>query len=252
MRRIVVSFVVVSALLLALPVVTQEEPSTVSRLYFLKPKPGTALELEEALKRHNAWHRKQNDTWAWYTWEIETGGRFGQYVVGTFEHRWEDFDARADFAKADRADAIANQGQYVQSVTSSVWVYLPDLSRPPEGGGPASGIGVYVHLKNRAVVGDYLNAVRKIQQAIEKTNWPRYYYRHRVVDSGEQPTFFRGALRNNWADFESPDKPFFAMLEEVYGEVEAEAIWRTLSKTIHCERREIWHYRPDLSYIPGQ
>ncbi len=111
MRRTGIFLVVLSLLLLALPVLAQDEPGNLSRAFFVKPKPGMEQQFEAAYKQHIAWHRQQSDTWAWHTWQYETGDRFGQYAVWTAGHHWEDFDAHAEFSAADTADYMANVAQ---------------------------------------------------------------------------------------------------------------------------------------------
>ena len=92
MRRTEIFLVVLSLLLLALPVVSQEEPGPITRVFVDKAKTGMEQQYEEAVKQHIAWHREQGDTWSWEVRRIESGENFGQYLWITRGHRWEDFD----------------------------------------------------------------------------------------------------------------------------------------------------------------
>jgi len=79
----------------------QEEAGDIARAFVVKAKPGMEQKFEEAYKKHIAWHEQQNDDWTWDTWQFQTGERFGQYMIRTEDHHWQDFDATADFQVAD-------------------------------------------------------------------------------------------------------------------------------------------------------
>lgn len=251
MRRMGTFFVVASILLLALPALAQDQPEIVGRVFFIQPKAGTQQQYEAGYKKHIAWHQQQKDTWAWYTWEFETGDRIGQYVTGTFDHNWADFDAHAQVDAADNTDYLANVGQHVDSLSGIIVAIMPKLSRPPAGeGGPTPLSEVLTFHLNVGQVEEFLNAAAKVQKASEKTNWPVHYLWYGLVNGGEHPTFYLVLPRDNWAGFKDPDKPFPAMLAEAYGQAEAQEIQRAFDKAVHCIRSETIRYRPDLSYAP--
>ena len=238
--------VCVSVFVLVAPVVAQEEAQTVGQLFFVQPKGGEVLQWEAAYKKHVDWHRSKKDTWSWPVWEIVSGERTGQYVIGTFGHPWKDLD-RGEFGAADRADAIANQGAR-GTVAVELWRSLPELSRPPEGE-PALAVAYYSHL-NQGMMDDYMRAVRKINDAISKANWGGGGYRSVVVASGEDPTVVRWSARSSWGDFGPAETPFMEMMEKAYGRQEVASIMDTITRSTHCRRSEVWASRPDLSYEP--
>ena len=251
MRRIGIFFAVLSVLLLALPALAQEPEGAVGRVYYLKAKAGMEQQFEAGVKKHIDWHRRQNDPWTFYWWQVETGEQFGQYVVGTFEHRWEDFDGRATLDAADDADFAATVAPYVDSVRAIVVVGLPQLSLPPAAEGPAPLSSVITFHLNMGGQAEFPYVIGKFHQAIQKTNWPTNYLWYALVNGGEHPTFYLVLPRNNWAGFKPPAKPFPAMLEEAYGREEAAALLKQLSKLIHCQRSEMLRFRSDLSYRPA-
>ncbi|MFQ5818125.1 MAG: hypothetical protein ACE5H2_09270 [Terriglobia bacterium] len=255
MRRIVVFISVMSVLLLgallARPAVAQEEPGQIARVYHVKPRAGMELQFEEAFKQHIDWHRQQGDTWTWNTWFISTGKRFGQYAVGTFGHRWADFDNPGVDPEADAAHYLANVAPYVQSVTSLFGMVLPNVSRPPEGKGPsplASLIHIYVKVGAEE---KFMHAIGKVSKALEKGNWPGRYLWYALVNGGKHPQFVLVLPRENWASFKEPEKPVGAALEEVYGRQGADSLRMVFRKTIRSEWSEVLEYRPDLSYAPA-
>jgi hypothetical protein len=249
MRRIGVGLASVSVLLLALPLLAQEKPGTVAGVYFVKLKAGMRQQFEQANKRHMEWHRQQKDTWAVNVWEIVSGEHVGQYGYGVFGHHWKDFDSHAKFDEADMADYSANVAPYVEPEAYVLYLYHPEMSRPMEGDAPLSEVVEY-HL-NVAGESDFLMAVRKVHEAIQKSNYPVYYHLYELYNGGEHPTYVFVFPHKNMADFEPPEQTFQAMLEKAYGRDEAESVLKLLSKSVHCVRSAIAAMRPDLSYAPA-
>ncbi len=252
MRRTGMFLVVLSLLLLALPVLAQDEPGTLARGFFLTIKPGMTQQFEEAYKQHIAWHRQQNDTWTWHTWQYETGAQLGQYVVRTPGHHWEDFDAHAEFNAADAADFFAGPGQYVGSASSVFSRLLPKVSRWPEGDAIPAFVEVLTFRLRYGSGREFNYAIKKVTEAINKSDWPVHYAWLTTLRGGEFGTYILVLPHENWADFKEPEKPFEAMLEEVYGRVEADKVLKAFTKAVRSESSQIARFRPDLSYMPGQ
>ncbi len=252
MRRTGIFLVVLSLLLLALPVLAQDEPGNLARAFFLTIKPGMTQQFEAAYKQHIAWHRQQNDTWEWHTWQYETGERLGQYLVRTPGHHWEDFDAHAEFSAADTADFSAGAGQYVESVSSTFSRVLPKVSRWPEGNARPAFVEVLTFRLRYGAGREFNYAIKKINEAINKSDWPVHYAWLTTVSGGKLGTYTLVLPHKNWADFKDPEKPFAAMLEEVYGRVEAGKVLKALTKSVLSESSQILRFRPELSYTPSQ
>jgi hypothetical protein len=104
---------------------------------------------------------------------------------------------------------------------------------------------------NQGMTGVYSGAVRKINDAITKAGWGVGYYRHVLVNSGEDPTMVRWVARPTWEDFAPPTPSFPRLLQETYGREDAASVTDALNRSVHCGRSEIWTYRPDLSYTPA-
>jgi len=234
--------------LLALPLLAQEKPGTVGSVFIVKAKAGMRQQFEQANKRHMDWHRQQKDTWAVGVWEVISGEHFGEYLYGSFGHHWKDFDSHAKFDQADEADYLANVFPYVESVTATYYISHPEFSRPMEGEPPFAEV-VELHL-NIPAESDFLMALRKVHEAIQKSNYPVYYLLYELYNGGEHPTYVFAFPHKNWADFEPPEQTLRAMLEKVYGGDEAESTLKLWDKSVHSERSEIIAFRPDLSYSP--
>ena len=252
MRRLGIVISVVLMLLAALAPMAQEKPGNMGRVFVTVPRPGMAQQYEEGRKRHMDWHRKQGDTWTWDTWQVETGQASGAYVTGTFGHQWKDFDAwEAKYGKGDLADAAVNLSPSTGGGTNGFWIYLAEVSRPSDSKEPPKMAEVLHFMVNMDGEKAFNGAIRKIHEAIGKTNWPVRYTWYELFNGGEHPHFVLVFPRNSWAEMAPQEVSFEAMLEKAYGEAEAETILTSLLKSVHHESSEVLLYRPELSYRPG-
>jgi hypothetical protein len=240
------------ALTLALPVagVAADAQGTVGRVFVTSPKPGMGAQYEAGRKKHSDWHRKQNDTWAWLVWQVQTGEATGSYVVGTFGHEWKDFDDwEAKLGEADGADAQVNLAPFTAPGTNGIYNLLPDVSRPSATPPPMSEI-IHYHLKMGSEQ-EFRGAMKKVHEAIGKAGLDWHYGWYELVDGGEHPTFVLAISMQGWADLGPGDTPFPAMLAKAYGEYEAGEILRSIDHATKSARSEVIKFRPDLSYMPA-
>ncbi len=251
MRRIGIFLVVVSVLLLALPVLAQEEEGTIARIIFFRAKPGMQQQLEEGLKKHMAWHKAQNDPWAWAVWSYVSGEETGMYGGGTFGHKWEDFDNQSVDEEADEADAAENVFPYVApGMQVRYYEFLPKVSKPLET--PAAMSQILVFRVRYGKSAEFASLIKKFHEAGEKTNWPEHYGWYVLVNGGPGSEYVLVISHENWASLKGPEKPFPAMLAEAVGQEEAEALLERWGKVVKSQSSTLARNRPDLSYIPGQ
>ncbi len=247
MRNKSIFFLAVLLVLAAAPLAAQQMP-TVTRSYLVKPKAGMDEQFEQSFKTHLDWHRKQKDTWTYNTYQFESGERFGQYVVVTGGHKWEDFDAREAMAAADAADVRVTIAPHIESTQSLFSTELPEVSRPLPGNTPTPLILVlYFYLKPGAGR-DFNYCIRKFHEAIGKTNWPTNYFWLEREAGASTPSYVLVLPQKNWAAMNPMAKSFVQMLEEAYGRQEAQELLEKFSKTIREESAQILRHRPDLSY----
>lgn len=252
MRKVITLFVAVCLQGLVIAAMAQDQPGTVGEIIRIRPKPGMEKQFEAAGKEHIAWHRQKHDTWSWSVWQVMSGPGTGEYVAGTFGHKWSDFDNPTVSREEDEADAGERVGPYAASMQTQYVAFLPKHSRSTEATTPSKfATVVRIHLK-QGMEDAYMNAVSKIPKAMEKTNWPGHYGFYALANGGEHPTFYLVLPREKWADFAPPDKPFEKMLEEAYGREDAEAILKTLDKAPADVSSEMIVYRPDMSYVPSE
>jgi hypothetical protein len=251
MRRLGVSLATAVATLASGLVLAQDKPGTIARVGVFEPKPGTAQQFEQARKKHFEFHRKNNDSWAWFTWEVISGEHTGRYVTGTFGHHWKDFDAWDKLEKADSADADATMGPYIQAEFPRYYAYLPDASHPPEGKEPTSFAQVTHFYVKLSGVQAFMAAIKEAKQGLDKVNWPVRTFWYQMVTGGEGPEFVLVVARSSWADFEPGTKTLDEALAEVYGPQKAIAVVGAVRDNTRYTYSELLRYRPDLSYIPA-
>jgi hypothetical protein len=228
----------------------QKEPESITRVTHWIVKPGMKAKLEEGIKKHNEWHRKQNDTWTLSTWTIETGKDSGHYVRITGRHRWADFDLEEQSGPADDADSAVNLDPYHDVGGTAFYEMLPSLSRPPEEGPPALFAEVLTFKLKVEGQREFRAQMKRVHEAIQKTSWPVRYVWYALANGGEDPTYVLVLPHKNWAEMKGPETSFGAMLEQAYGRDEAEATMRDIDASIRMRSSEILRYHADLSYVP--
>ncbi len=123
MKKLVLVALVVSLVALSLPAAAQDE-NVVGMMIHVTPKAGMKDKWEEGTKKHMAFHREKGDTWQWFVWEIVSGENVGDYVVGTFEHKWADFDNMPIDRAEDLANRKMNSGPYTEAANIK---YIADM-----------------------------------------------------------------------------------------------------------------------------
>ena len=239
------------ALSLAVPAAAQPA-GDVAIINTHTPKPGSTEKYEAARKKHMAWHKTQKDPWTWLTWEVVSGEASGTYYTASFDHAWKDFDAQEKFEKADTADFAKGIGPTIAHDFTSYYVRRGDLSLTAPSAGPPSAYSVLTFfLLKPEGVNDFLDAVKKINEGIKKTNYrqqgPSAWYQ--LVNGGEGPMYVLAGGRENWAAFAPNEKTLDQMMEEAFGKDQGAAILNKGRNAIRSSRTETIKYRPDLSYV---
>jgi hypothetical protein len=249
MRRTNLFCSAVLALLCAMGANAQFPVRSVAVTHDVKPKQGA--DFEAALKRHFDWHRQQKDTWSYFTWQILTGERSGQYVVASFGHDWKDLDARTTFQEADDANVRETLASATDSVIHSYYLHRPDLSVPlqdPGGPVPYTEINTYFMTPD-GWPPEMEEAIKKVNEAAKKANYPLYGEWYALLNGGEDALVL-AIPHKNWADFQPPGNGFPAMLNGVYGEQRTRDLFAQFNRNVRASRSEIFRYRSDLSYLP--
>jgi hypothetical protein len=252
MRRIAVALLAALVLSLAPAALAQGTEVNIGWVYLSLPKPGMVKQLEEGRKKHMDFHRKQNDSWTWSIWEIQTGENTGGYYSTTFGHSWKDLDAwETKMGPADTADGQTNLSPYVSSSTASIWMILKDPSHPGSMTEPPKMVEINHFLLKPGTESDFNDAIRKINDAITKSNWPVHYTWYALQDGGEGPHYVLALELNGWGDLAEPNPSFDAMLEKAVGKHDSTSLTHAFDSSVKREWTETLRLRPDLSYIPA-
>jgi hypothetical protein len=234
--------------MLVLPTFAQDEGANIGQIYCFSAQPGVEAGLEDALKKHVDWHRKQKDTWTWNAWEVMTGPDTGRLCGGTFGHKWEDFDKPAVSEEADMADMQATFLPFVKDPEMFFVSYMPDVSRPAAEPAPMSSV-IFFHTRF-GMEDEFHYLVGEFHKAIEKTEMPWRYTWNALVSGGEGGSYALVLPLANFAAMNPSGKPFDEMLEEAYGEQAAKALLDRWNKVVEHTESQLTMGRPDLSYIP--
>jgi hypothetical protein len=253
MRRIGVCTAVLVLVACLVPLApAQDKDVDVGWVHAFTVKPGMTKQFEEGRKRHMDWHRKQNDSWSWQLWEVMTGEATGSYYSITFGHSWKDLDAwEQKLGDTDTVDSNANMMPYLGGETSSLWMVMRDWSHPSSMTENPKMAEVNHFLLKPGTEEDFEDAVKKITEAIVKSDWPAHYTWFQLQDGGEGPHYVLSVEMKGWADLAEPNPSFGAMLEKAMGKHDAEALRHALDHTIQREWTETIRYRPELSYQPA-
>jgi hypothetical protein len=247
MRKLALSVIL---LFLATSVWAQSSPQVVSEVHITTVKLGLTAQWEAGRKEHSAFHAAQKDTWKIFVWQVVSGERTGAYITSSPGHNWKDFEGRDAFNKIDRPDIDKNLTPHTATTATAYYVFRDELSmtKPPATPAKMRTTTTYTLVPDR--LNDFLDAVKKINAAIQKTNYPAKPSRwYSLSNSGEGPTYVLVTDRATWGDMEPAEKKLEDALKEAYGDSGPQV----LDQLRHsCQRivTEISVYRADLSYIP--
>lgn len=239
---------IATLLLLATSVLAQSSPQVVSEVNISTPKPGMTAQWEAGRKAHSAFHAAQKDTWNVFVWQILTGERAGSYMMASPGHNWKDFDAREAFNKLDRPDVEKNMGPSTAGGGTAYYIYRDDLSLTKPSSPPAKMRTTAIYSVIPEHVNDFTDAIKKINAAIQKTNYPAKPSRwYQLANGGDVPTYVLVTDRASWGDMEPQDKKLEDALKEAYGDSSA---LDQLRHSCHRIVSEMSVFRADLSYMP--
>ena len=245
----------VGLLLVALAAVAQQNPGTLAALEFQTPKNGMVTQYENGRKQKAAWHKQQNDPQPLLVWEIRSGPSTGTYIVGREGQHWADFDRPPISDEADLAEYNKEIGQYVASLETRYYEFMPKISQMTLKDPPTRFAEVYVYHVKMGHESQFQTAISRVNEAIQKTKWaagPAGWYR--LANGGPFGEFVLVIAHKNWADFEDKPnvKPFWDMVKEGLGQEESESLMQMFDSGVAGGMSEIVEFRQDLSYLPGK
>ena len=244
------------ALLLALAAVpaladSHEEPAIV-RSYDLIVEPEDQAAFEAGMKKQVEWYEKNDETWHWHTWQWETGENMGHYVFRSPGHHLKDLDARSERGAQARAYFMKQVGSHLEAMRGSIDKVMNDLSNWPQDLGTVPMVEAIEFKVHYGMSEAFVHATTKIHKAITESGWPVHYAWLTIVSGGEVPTFWLVIPYQSYAEMEGPEKPFWAMMEEMIGRAESDALKAELTRCVRSQHSGLARFRPELSYIPAE
>jgi hypothetical protein len=232
----------------------QSNPGTILQLEFQKPKNGMIPQYEDGRKQKAAWHKQQNDKAPLLVWQVISGDDTNTYIVGEPPQRWADLDKPSVPEEQDLAEYNKVIGNFVDSIVTRFYEFLPKISNPPASQLPLKYEEVRVFHTRYGKGGDFRSAITRIHDASVQTKWPINYEWYVLANGGTAGEWVLVEPHDNWAGFDDQPgvKPFRDMLKEAFGQAEADSIVNRLDSSVMSETSEIIQFRPDLSYIPGK
>lgn len=238
----------------AVPVLAQQGPGNIAVLDFQKPKNGMIQQYEAGRKQKAAWHKQQNDPQPLFVWEVLSGEDTGTYVVGRFGQHWADMDKPAIPDESDVAEYQKVVGNYVESITTRYYEFLPKVSNPEDSKMPPKFGEIITFHVRYGKTADFRSAIDQVCEAAQKTKWPLHFEWYTLVSGGPVGEYVLALPHKNWADFEDDPnvKPFRDMLKEAFGQAQADSVVNRINESVERETSEIIQFHPELSYLPAK
>jgi hypothetical protein len=252
MRSVAASVASAFVVLVSVSASAQAPPrDTVTEVIRQKARPGTQAPYEAARKKHMAWHKAQNDTWAWDVFEITTGPDTGTYVIVSGNHQWKEMEQwGATFGEADTADSRAAMGGFIDGSERSYWTQLNSISRLPPANERTPLSTVTFYRVKPGSDGAVRAAIGKVNTALDAEKFPVRTIWYVLSNGGVGPTYAVVVPRTGLGDM-APTPTLLEVLEKQLGKADADALVKSFFDNVVSTNSEMLRRRPDLSYVPN-
>jgi hypothetical protein len=242
-----------SAIMVLAPAVAGAQtppPDSVSEVLRQKIRSGTVQDYEAARKKHMAWHKAQNDPWAWEVFEVMTGPDTGSYLISSGDHQWKDMEAWvARMADADAADSQASMGPYIAGTQREYWTQLNAISRLPSSDIQYPLITVTTYHVKPGSDAALRAAIAKVNAALDAGKFPLRTIWYVLTSGGPSPTYAVVAPREGLGAM-APSPSLIEVLEKKLGKPAADALVKSFYDNVVSANTELLRLRTDLSYLP--
>lgn len=229
-----------------------DKPNVV-RDYTDSVAPADQQAYEAGIKSYNSCLGEHGSKVTWTAWTHETGDVYS-YSYVTDPMTWADFDTMRAASKACDATFRTEVNPHLKGESSVFMKGDPELTNLPTAtlGTPALIEVTYFKLKRGQRMA-FLDAVKKIYVAANKTKWPGHSMLNEVVDGGpDAPDYLLVSPSKSWAELgKDIDPTLWKMLEGVYGKAGGDAIRKTIVDSVETSSTHIDGYNADLSYRPA-
>ena len=141
---------------------------------------------------------------------------------------------------------------FQQSSWNSFDLFRADMSLAPPNQQPAPMSVVTIYSLHPGAGLDFTAAIKKINDALGKADWPKTSSWLELVNGGDTPTFVLLNGRQNWAEFAPREKSVRDVLNDAYGKEATDQIYKTIRDSTAHISTETATFRSDLSYLPGK
>ncbi len=229
------------------PAIAQEPTGLMGYVVAVDPLPGHGSQFEEGAKRHMEWYADAGGSWSWAVFEIIMGERTGQYVFGSFNHAYADFDTSDVDPQGSAASIDRNVAPHTENVVASMVRFRDDLSMA-EPGQPLRPI--YEVLSFEVKPGhneDFEHFWVKFREAIQASGMPAEYFVYQYAQGGKGGTWVISIPHESFAEMEGPEGWMEDMFEQAYGKFEGRALMEMVGEIMTSFTSEIFAYRADMS-----
>lgn len=225
------------------------DAQNLAQLYRMSPKPGQAVALESAIRAHSEWRQENGDPWSWDLWQVTQGEGTGDFVARSDGHAWADFDAyeASGFGARAQAHFWSTVGPLLASDIG--WIEATDTAhrRLPENTDGIRVVVLYTYHLKPDMTQEFDEAVAQIHDAIVDADYAIHYAFHYPEVGGTSPAATLALLYEDYTGMEPPETSMMEIMEEAYGEEEAQAINESFAGTYTHVTSWMVVRRPDLS-----
>ena len=230
-------------------------PDQVQSIYDVHVKPDHIAAFEKGMKEWIACGHQHDRTHGFSAWEAETGSTL--YVFTTPSGSWASMDEKDPASKACGKTFVDNVLPHIDKMTTSVYVYMPKLSKPPAD--DDSGMPKYVTVTEYRIkpgkFEDFKNTTAKLTEAAVKSTWSPTWWTSRLAYGNRHAVGDVTMIspEPSWASIGQPADPKTKdMLEGVYGKDETQKLYKQFMGSAKFLSSNVYRYNKDLSFTPAK
>lgn len=207
---------------------------------------------EAGIKAFNQCLAQHGFKYNWTAWSHETGDTYS-YSYVTDPLPWSAFDTMRTASKPCDATLRTSVNPHLKSEISAFMEIHPELSHMAKGqtiNAPYLEV-LYFKLKPGHEAREaFIDVVKKITVAAEKSKWPNNYATAEARDAGgESPDFLVLIPSKSWEEVgKDPETPLWTMMENVYGKADAQAMRKSLNDAVQEQSAHVDSYNAELTY----
>ena len=224
---------------------------TIGQVIEVDPLNGHAGPFEAGVRRHLEHEAKAGATWEWAGFEIVMGERTGQYMFGSFNHTYADFDTPDTDPQASAASIDQNIAPHVADAAVSLIRFFPELSLFDPDAAPSPLYEVLTFQIGMDGDEAFRHFLGKLKTTFETAGLPIQYHVYQFAQGGPSGggTWVVSIPHANFASMGGGGDggDMQGLTEQVLGRFESRQLWDMANHSITSMRSEVFALRPDLS-----